>query len=294
MDWDRLRIFHIVANSGSFTKATSILHVSQSAISRQVNILEEELGIPLFVRLPRGVRLTAAGQELNETATRVFAKLAETEAVISEQRGQPQGELKVATTLAFGSFWLSAQLKEFTDLFPNIRVNVLLKDEEVDLNMLEADVGILSTPMHNPDLVHTPPVPYRFRVYGHRSYFEKFGIPKTPEDLDKHRIIVYGGNPAHPFHGFDLLLHASTETPRSPYMVFNNTHGILGAVQGGLGIALLHRYIVRDDPDLVEVLPNLPGTEIQRYIVYPHQLKHLVRLRVFIDFIMQKMRTTEL
>lgn len=294
MDWDKLRIFNVVANSGSFTKATSILNISQSAISRQVSILEEDLGISLFTRLPRGLELTEAGKVLNETATGIFSKLAAVESLITEQKGQPQGELKVATTLAFGNFWLSPRLKEFTDLFPNIRVNLLLKDEEVDLNMREADVGIAAVPMNNPDLVHTPGIPYRLRVYGHKKYFEKHGVPKTVSDLDKHQIINYGGNPAHPFHGLDILLRVGTDKPRKPYMTFNSTHGMLEAIKGGLGIAALHKYIVDGNPDLVEVLPDLPGAEVQRCLIYPHQLKHLVRLRVFVDFVMRKMRETEL
>ncbi|MEB3702254.1 LysR family transcriptional regulator [Candidatus Bealeia paramacronuclearis] len=294
MDWDKLRIFHIVASSGSFTKATSMLNISQSAISRQVSILEDELGTPLFIRQPRGLELTESGKILNETATRVFSKLAATEALIIEQKGQPQGDLKVATTLAFGTFWLAPKLKEFTDLFPNIRINVLLKDEDVDLNMREADVGIAAVPMNNPDLVHTGAIQYRLRTYGNKNYFEKFGIPKTIEDLNHHQIIVYGGNPAHPYHDLDFLLHVGTDKPRKPYLVFNSSHGMLEAIKGGMGIASLHRYIVEGSPDLIEVLPDLPGSEVQRYVIYPHQLKHLVRLRVFVDFILKKMKEKEL
>src|ERR1700675_4378511 len=108
MDWDKLRVFHAVALAGSFTKATETLNISQSAISRQINILEEELGTPLFMRVARGLVVTDAGEAVSETVLNVFAKLAMAEGAIAELKDYPRGQLRVATSLAFGSMWLSS------------------------------------------------------------------------------------------------------------------------------------------------------------------------------------------
>src|SRR3990167_4062415 len=112
MDWDKLRVFHAVALAGSFTKATETLNISQSAVSRQINILEEELGTPLFMRVARGLVLTEAGQALSETVLTVFAKLAMVEGAIAELKNHPRGPIQVATSLAFGSMWLAPRLQE--------------------------------------------------------------------------------------------------------------------------------------------------------------------------------------
>ena len=113
MDWDKLRVFHAVAEAGSFTHAGETLNLSQSAVSRQISALEESLNVPLFHRHARGLILTEQGELLNRTARDVFTKLAMTEAQLSESRERPRGPLKVTTTVAFGSLWLTPRIREF-------------------------------------------------------------------------------------------------------------------------------------------------------------------------------------
>ncbi|MBS0272318.1 MAG: LysR family transcriptional regulator [Proteobacteria bacterium] len=293
MDWDKLRIFHAVANAGSFTKATGTLHISQSAISRQINILEAELKTPLFLRVARGLVLTEAGEALKETVVNVFAKLAMTQANMEELKNHPKGHIRVATTLAFGSMWLAPRLQEFLDRYPEIQVNFLLKDEEVDLNMREADIGITAFSADAPDLVHTDPVSYRFRIYASRSYLEKYGTPQKPEDLDHHRLIVFGKEVPHLYSNLDWLLKVGAHKQRTPYLVINSGQAIYEATRSGIGISALHKYMVGDDPEMVEILPHIPGTEIYRYVVYPTHLAEFKRIQVFVEFLLMKMREEE-
>ena len=110
MDWDKLRVFHAVAEAGSFTHAGDTLNLSQSAVSRQISALEEALQVPLFHRHARGLILTEQGEALNRTVREVFAKLAMTEALLTESKEKPAGRLKVTTTVAFGSIWLAPRL----------------------------------------------------------------------------------------------------------------------------------------------------------------------------------------
>ena len=107
MDWDKLRVFHAVAEAGSFTHAGEALNLSQSAVSRQISALEESLSVPLFHRHARGLILTEQGELLFRTARDVFSKLSMTEAMLTESREHPKGPLKVTTTVAFGSLALS-------------------------------------------------------------------------------------------------------------------------------------------------------------------------------------------
>ena len=126
MDWDKLRVFHAVAEAGSFTHAGESLNLSQSAVSRQISALEESLSVPLFHRHARGLILTEQGELLFRTAREVFAKLSMAEGLISELKDRPKGPLKITSTVAFGSTWLTPRIREFLDLYPEIQVTLVV------------------------------------------------------------------------------------------------------------------------------------------------------------------------
>src|SRR4051794_25690994 len=128
MDWDKLRVFHAVAEAGSFTHAGETLNLSQSAVSRQISALEDSLHVPLFHRHARGLILTEQGELLFRTAREVFAKLSMTEAMLSESKEHPKGPLKVTTTVAFGSMWLTLRVREFLGIYPDVKLSLLLDD----------------------------------------------------------------------------------------------------------------------------------------------------------------------
>ena len=135
MDWDKLRIFHAVAEAGSFTHASETLNLSQSAISRQISGLEQNLKVPLFHRHARGLILTEQGEDLYKTSHEVFHKVAMTEARLTESKEQPEGPLTITTTVGFGSVWLTPRIKEFMDQYPEIDVTILLVYDDLDLAM---------------------------------------------------------------------------------------------------------------------------------------------------------------
>jgi len=294
MDWDKLRVFHAVSIAGSFTKATGSLNISQSAISRQINILETELGTPLFKRVARGLILTEAGKSLQETVNTVFAKLEMAQATIMELKRYPRGHLRVTTTLAFGSLWLAQHMPEFLQQYSDISVTLLLKDEENDLNMREADIGITTLPINNPELIHSDPVSYHFRIYASRSYLKKYGTPQTAEELDHHRLIVFGKEMPHLYSNQDWLLKIGAQKPRLPYLVINNGQAIYEATRSGLGIAALHKYMVEGDSEIVEILSDISGPIVQRYVIYNAHLASLKRVEVFVNFLINKMRQKDL
>ena len=168
MDWDKLRVFHAVAEAGSFTHAGEILNLSQSSVSRQVSSLEQSLNVPLFHRHARGLKLTETGETLYATAKDVFAKVAIAESLVSESRDRPQGPLRITTTVAFGSIWLTERLKEFIEHYPDIQVTLIVAEDELDLSMGEADVAIRMTPPTQGDLVRRPLLAMHHRVFASR------------------------------------------------------------------------------------------------------------------------------
>lgn len=293
MDWDKLRVFHAVAEAGSFTHAGEALNLSQSAVSRQISALESSLNVPLFHRHARGLRLTEQGELLYETAHEVFAKLAMTQAQISESKEVPRGPLKISTTVAFGSVWLVPRLREFMSLHPEIEVSVVLADNELDLSMREADVAIRLTPPSKPDLMQRHLMTIGYHVYAAPDYLAEFGWPKSPADLDNHHLIVYGDEARPPAPNLNWLLSAGRgekQGPREPILRVNSIYGIFRAVQSGLGIGALPDYMVKEVSNLVEILPEIRGPKLDAYFVYPMELKNSARIIAFRDFLVNRMR----
>ena len=192
MDWDKLRIFHAVAEAGSFTHAGETLHLSQSAVSRQISALEDSLNLSLFHRHARGLLLTEQGELLYRTAHEIFAKLAMTEAILADSKEKPSGEIKVTSTVGLGSNWLTPRIREFIELYPDIRVNLILADRELDLGMREADVAIRLRSPVQPDLIQRKLATVRHHLYASTEYIEKYGTPRSLEDLAKRNILIYG------------------------------------------------------------------------------------------------------
>ena len=193
MDWDKLKVFHAAAEAGSFTHAGEQLGLSQSAVSRQVSALEQELAVSLFHRHARGLILTEQGEMLYRTAHEVFMKLEAARAKLTDSREKPNGELKVTTTPGIGVHWLTPRLGEFIDLYPEIRVTLLTTDEELDLAMREADVAIRLRQPTQPDLIQRKLFSVHFHAFASPEYLKRFGTPHALHELDNHRIVLLGG-----------------------------------------------------------------------------------------------------
>jgi DNA-binding transcriptional LysR family regulator len=294
MDWDKLRVFHAVAEAGSFTHAGESLNLSQSAVSRQISALEESLNVPLFHRHARGLILTEQGDLLYHTARDVFAKLSMTEAMLTESREHPKGPLKITTTVAFGTTWLTPRAREFLQIYPEIQLSLLLDDTELDLGMREADIAIRMTSPRQPDLIQRHLMTIRFHVYGHVNYLKRKGVPKTVQDLDNHDLIAYPTDMRAPISNINWLLDAGDppQGTRNPILRVNNVYAIFKAVESGLGMAALPDYMVEGSRDIVRVLPELNGPTVETYFVYAEELRHSKRIAVFRDFLVRKVSET--
>lgn len=292
MDWDKLRIFHAVAQAGSFTHAGEELALSQSAVSRQVSSLEDELGVSLFHRHARGLILTEQGELLYSTAHDVFGKLAIAKAMLADSKAKPSGDLRVTTTVGFGSTWLTPRIREFLELYPDISLSLICEDRELDLAMREADVAIRLSAPTQPDLVKRRLLTVHNHIYATREYIERHGEPEKVEDLDKHAIVVYGSEAPPSLRNVNWLLNfgAKPHTRRRPVLQVNNIYGLVLAVESGLGIAALPDYMVHGNNSLVRVLPDIEGPSFDTYFVYPEELRNTKRIGVFRDFLISKVQ----
>ncbi len=290
MDWDKLRVFHAVAEAGSFTHAGDTLNLSQSAVSRQISALEEALQVPLFHRHARGLILTEQGESLNRTVREVFAKLAMTEALLTESKEKPAGRLKVTTTVGFGSSWLAPRLPIFLEQYAEITMQLLLDDTDLDLAMREADVAVRMHTPKQPDLVQRHLTAIEWHVCASPEYLKKFGTPKTAEELDAHRLILFGDHHA-PVADINWLAEIGRRpgSPRKALLELNSLRGMLVAAKAGLGIAAVPDYMHAETDGLVQVLADIKAPKVDVYFVYPEELRNSKRVAVFRDFLLAQL-----
>ena len=292
IDWDRLRIFHGVARAGSLTKASEQIGLSQSALSRQITALEDALQTPLFHRHARGLALTEAGELLFRTAHEMNHRLTAARTRLMDAKDKPYGPLRVTATVGLGTIWLTRRLKEFIELYPDIRVSLLLFNEELDLSKGEADVAIRLRQPVQPDLIQRKLFTVHNHIYAAPSYIKAHDFPRTVEDLDKHSILSFGPAPGY-LAGVNWLTKVgrTAGNPREPVLSVNNVYGLRRAVEAGIGIASLPDYVVGPDSPLVQV--DIADAELpffDTYFVYPMELKNSKRVCVFRDFLLPEAR----
>ena len=291
VDWDKIRIFYAVAEAGSFTRAGDELGLSQSAVSRQISALERELKAPLFHRHARGLIMTEQGDLLFRAARDMRMRLETTRARLVETSERPTGELKVTTTVGLGSIWLAQRVGEFLDLYPDVRIELILTGEELDLAMREADVAIRLRIPTQPDLIQRKLFTMHFHAYASPEYIKRFGTPRSHEDLDHHRLLVLGGStvPTH-LRSSGWLIDAGRDGkgPRQPWLTMNNVLGLLRACQRGHGVAMLPDYLVEENGGLVQLFGDIDDFTFDAFFVYPEELKSVARIQVFRDFLVAK------
>ena len=295
MDWDKLKIFHAVAEAGSFTSSTVNLNLSQSAISRQIQSLEDDLKVRLFERHARGLTLTESGEYVFKTANEVISKLKEVETTLSDKKNKPRGKLTVTTVISFGTTWLTPRIQEFMQLNPEIEIELIFDDKELDLSTRQADIGIFMRRPKQLNYIQKKLIDINYHIYGSPKYLEKHGYPKTINDLNKHKFISFGrGAPSPVFNPeWALKLGMKENKIMKTVMKVNSVYGLLLAVQSGVGLAALPDYLTLKQPNIVKVLPNIKGPITEAHFVYPQSMKNVARVQAFRNFLYSKISEWE-
>jgi DNA-binding transcriptional LysR family regulator len=292
MDWDKLRIFHAAAEAGSFTHAGDQLHMSQSAVSRQVSSLERDLKVALFHRHARGLQLTEQGDMLYRTASDVLAKLHTAEMLLTDATSKPQGELKIAAPVGLGTVWVTQRLRDFMELYPEISVELILSDQQLDLSMREADVAIWLNEPSNSELIRRPLATMKVNAYASTNYIRRYGAPKSLADLERHRVLSFNGPPQQDLSALGWLETAGRDglAPRPTVLRCNSIVALKYAVRAGIGIGMIPDYMTEEETDLVAVLPENAPPPLPILFVYPEELKSAKKVQVFRDFLIAQGR----
>ncbi len=284
MDWDKLRIFHAVADAGSLTHAGDTLHLSQSAVSRQIRALEESFNTTLFHRHARGLILTEQGELLFDATKSMNKRLDAASARIRDSEEEVFGDLRVTTTTGFGTLWLAPRLPALYEKYPDLKIDLMLEERVLDLPMREADVAIRMKEPSQADLIRKRLMSVRMRLYASKTYLEQNGTPETIEDMGKHRLICQSLNSIQVAAGATLVQHLMTQDIPNRFTV-NNYFGVLQGILNNIGIGVLPDYLTEDFGDLVRVLPDLESGEVPVFLAYPEELRQSKRISAFRDFV---------
>ena len=294
MDWDKLKTFHAAAEAGSLTGAADLLHLSQSAVSRQISALETDLGVKLFHRHTRGLLLTEPGRVLFEAAGEINARVTLADAALQDIRDEPSGVLRVTAPTALGAIWLAPRLARFYAMFPQIRIRLLLLDHELDISNLEADVAIRPWPANQNDVIQRKLMNVDQHLYASPGYLARKGGPSGLADLDRHDFVAYGPRHLAPIPNLNWPLalgRAPGERPREPLLEANTINGMMKAAEAGLGLAGLPDYVARDNDRLVRVMPDEAGPPFEVYLLYPQELRGSRRVAAFSEFLSEEVKT---
>ena len=287
MDWDKLRIFHAVADAGSLTHAGETLHLSQSAVSRQIRALEESLNTTLFHRHARGLILTEQGELLFDATSAMTRRLDTAEARIRDSKEEVFGKLRVTTTTGFGSLWLAPRLPKLYEKFPDLKIDLMLEERVLDLPMREADVAIRMKEPSQADLIRRKIMSVKMCLYASPAYIEAHGTPEAMEDLKNHQLISQSIDSAQVSAATQLVKELLTHD-MPLLLTVNNYFGVLQAVLADLGIGVLPDYVTEDFPDLVRILPEVESNEVPVFLAYPEELRQSRRIAVFRDFVTEE------
>ncbi|EDQ04882.1 HTH-type transcriptional regulator DmlR [Sulfitobacter indolifex] len=290
MDWDKLRIFHAVADAGSLTHAGDKLNLSQSAVSRQIRGLEEQLNTNLFHRHARGLILTEQGELLFDATSAMAKRLDAAAARIRDSEEEVFGELRVTTTTGFGTLWLAPRLPKLYEQYPDLKVDLMLEERVLDLPMREADVAIRMKEPSQADLVRKRLMTVRMGLYATPEYLEKHGTPKRMEDMADHRLICQNTDSDQVGAGLQLVKELMMYDLRS-LLTVNNYFGVLQGVVHHLGLGVLPNYLIQDFPHIVQVMPDIESAEVPVYLAYPEELRQSKRVAAFKDFVQEEIIT---
>ena len=291
MKCDRLKYFYIVSQTLNLKKASEIMNISHSSLSRQITILEEELKIKLFFRNSKGLTLSPDGQKLLKRVNNISSEIDNIQNFSNSS--EPSGKLRISATNAFGTLWITPRIKRFINRFPNIQIALNLRDSEPKVLHYASDIEIRMTESTSQDDIQIKISQFEYKIYASKQYIEENGFPNSINDLDNHKIIAYGETAQPPLDRTRLnwLLHIGRgkNNIRKPILEISNIHGIVQATESSIGISSLPSWM-EEVIKLEEILCQLEGPKLNISICYKYDLKEDPRIRVFKDFLFEEVK----
>lgn len=288
---DEMSVFVNVVREGGFSAAAKVLELTPSAVSKQVSRLEDRLNVRLLNRTTRQLSMTEEGETYFQRATAILADIEEAESLVADRHGSPSGMLRVTSSITFGRHQIVPLMPEFLNAFPDVRLQLSLSDNVVDLVQERFDVAIRVADLNDSSLVARRLAVDRRVVCAAPSYLERYGTPQSPETLRDHNCLVIMNIPS--MRDWELIFGG---TARKIHVEgrFETNSGVAvhEAALDGIGIAQLPAYLVAPDLKagrLVSFLEDRVAEGKTIYAVYPHTRHLSPKVRAFIDFLVAKL-----
>ena len=279
LDWNGVRDFLAIVEAGSLSRAAVGLRVSQATLSRRLAAFEQDLGVQLLVRGPRHLELTDAGQRILDTARRMSRYSDEISSAALDTGRELVGTVRVSSTEAFSGMWLAKQLPEFTALYPGICIELVADNQLTDLLGRDADIAIRLLKPTQQDLIARRVGTLRIGMFASEQYVERNGNPRRQSELEAHRVIAISGR-----RQFAADVERRLGNGNIALRV-RNLQVALVAIQSGIGIGPLYRFIGDNEINLVRVLEDETEIEMDIWLTALPELKENARVRVLYDYL---------
>ncbi|MEZ2353972.1 LysR family transcriptional regulator [Caballeronia sp. RCC_10] len=290
-----IELFCLAAEAGSFTLAANAASVTPAAVSRSVSRLEERLGVRLFVRTTRQIRLTDSGRRYYEQCRDALSQLVEAEREATGQQRTPAGVLRISVPTPYGHYRLLPLLPAFRERYPDVRIEAHLSNRNIDFADEGFDLAIRGRAPDDSSLIARKLEDAELVVVASPSYLRRAGVPKSIDDLASHECIQF----EMPSSGRDLSW-AFNDGGREVESITRGTYRTSGdalsgvtLVRSGAGLFQTYRFVVDEDlraGRLVEVLKDRGGASRPFVLLYPHARYLSLRVKVFVDFIVEQLR----
>lgn len=283
LDWNDIRVFLAVADTGSTLQASRELGVSQSTVSRRVAAMEDVLRLRLFEKRRTGYALSESGRDLLETARATAKAMIAFEMQAAAQKRGSTGTVRLTASDAFSDYLLDRAVAEFRLEFPSIQIEIVSSAKRLDLANGDADIALRAGPRpHEPDLVGRRIAEDTWSLYCSQAYANEHGVPRTPADLAAHRVIgVAAGNPAS-----SLGTWLERNVPESAiFMRRSSIEGILSSIANSTGVSLMSDFLAGADPRLVRCFSPDLGPVAEIWLLTHERLRDVPRVRAVLDFL---------
>lgn len=292
-DFIQMKTLVLISELGNLAATARKLGISPAAVSKQMTSLEGELGLQLLKRSTRKIEFTDVGINYCRQCRRVLEEVEEASALISQIKSVPNGILKIVAGRHFAVEFIVPHIKEFLSKYPKIELHLELAERVPDLNIESIDVLIGMSISATGDAIQKRITTTSYSLCATQSYLKQFGTPTKPCDLKKHRYITHSMRKP----DNQLLFLNNEAVTLSPYIRVNDAQTMLNFALEGLGIVMLHRYVVKEHLEsgaLQELLPSYMHSEIPIYVAYPQRRFIASKVRCFIDFITEKISKSKL
>lgn len=289
IDLSKLRLFYEIARENNITHAAEKLNMTQPGLSRILTAFEDRIGTKLFERLPKGMRLTPQGERLYEHAKKILAEHDTFERQFFDKEEEISGEIKIVTTPFVGAEWLVPNLAGFLSKHPKVKIKVLLRNDNLDLN--EGDITICFYKPDQPNFIQEHLFMANIRLFASATYLKKFGKPEKPEDLDHHHLITYKGNYYSSYGSTNWILNVAREKdtlPRESYFEIDSLQGMFNSALHGLGITELPDYTKIINSELIDVFPELEGPKTHMYYIFSEKRKLSKKINTLLKYLRAK------